>query len=179
MDWLDRGSRVGRPVESVGARVGALVSGADRGAGAGVFTPDTYANLSGKEARVLLLCTPAGFERYFDRLAAEYAGLEPPEPSGPIPEARVVGREESPTPARGAAADAGREDSAMTAQTGRIDAAFGGSRRTIDCARGEALHAAEVAPTRNAASRAPSCATVVPSPTRLHVPALGAASTAP
>jgi hypothetical protein len=56
-----------------------------------VFTPDTYANLSGKEARVLLLCTPAGFERYFDRRAAEYAGLEPPELSGPIPEARVVG----------------------------------------------------------------------------------------
>jgi hypothetical protein len=53
-----------------------------------VFTPDTYANLSGKEARVLLLCTPAGFERYFDRRAAEYAGLEPPELSGPIPEAR-------------------------------------------------------------------------------------------
>ena len=56
-----------------------------------MLTPHTYANLSGKEARVLLLCTPAGFERYFDRLAAEYAGLEPPEPSGPIPEARVVG----------------------------------------------------------------------------------------
>jgi hypothetical protein len=56
-----------------------------------VFAPQTYANLSGKEARVLLLCTPAGLERYFDRLAAEYAGLEPPEPSGPIPEARVVG----------------------------------------------------------------------------------------
>ena len=54
-------------------------------------TPHTYANLSGKEARALLLCTPAGFERYFDRLAAEYAGLEPPGPSGPIPEARVVG----------------------------------------------------------------------------------------
>jgi len=91
MDWWHRGSRVGRPVESVGARVGALVSGADRAAGAGVFAPHTYANLSGKEARVLLLCTPAGFERYFDRLAAEYTGLEPPEPSGPIPEARVVG----------------------------------------------------------------------------------------
>ena len=90
MDWLDRGSRVGRPVESVGARVGALVSGADRAGSAGVFASHTYANLS-KEARVLLLCTPAGFERYFDRLAAEYAGLEPPEPSGPIPEARVVG----------------------------------------------------------------------------------------
>jgi hypothetical protein len=55
-----------------------------------VFTPDTCANLSGKKAGVLLLRTPAGFERCFDRLAAEYAGLEPPEPSGPIPE-RVVG----------------------------------------------------------------------------------------
>jgi hypothetical protein len=60
-------------------------------AGAGVFTPRTYVNLSGKEARVLLLCTPAGFDRYFDRPAAEYAGLEPPEPSGPISEAPVVG----------------------------------------------------------------------------------------
>jgi len=56
-----------------------------------VFAPHTCANLSGNEARVLLLCTPAGFEGYFDRLAAEYTGLEPPEPSGPIPEARVVG----------------------------------------------------------------------------------------
>jgi hypothetical protein len=56
-----------------------------------VFAPHTYANLSGKEARVLLLCTPARFARYFDRLAAEYAGLQPPEPSGPIPKARVVG----------------------------------------------------------------------------------------
>lgn len=45
---------------------------------------------------MLLLGTPAGFERYFDRLAVEYAGLEPPEPSGPI-----VGREESPTPSEG------------------------------------------------------------------------------
>ncbi len=40
---------------------------------------------------MLLLCTPAGFGLSFDRLAAEYAGLEPPEPGGPIPEARVVG----------------------------------------------------------------------------------------
>ena len=90
MDWWHRGSRVGRPIESVGTRVGALVSGADRAAGAGV-TPHKCANLSGKEARVLLPCTPAGFDGYFDRLAVEYAGLEPPEPSGPIPEARVVG----------------------------------------------------------------------------------------
>ena len=90
MDWWHRGSRVGRPVESVGARVGALVCGADRAAGAGVLTPHTYANLSGKEARVLLLCTSAGSERYFDRMAAECAGLEPPEPSGPIPESCVA-----------------------------------------------------------------------------------------
>jgi hypothetical protein len=91
MEWWHRGSLVGPPAASVGARVGPLVCGADRAAGAGVLTPRTYANLSGKEARVLLLCTSAGFERYFDRLAAEYVGLEPPEPSGPIPEARVVG----------------------------------------------------------------------------------------
>ena len=91
MDWWYRGSRVGRPVASVGARVGALVCGADRPAGAGVLTPHTYANLSGKEPRVHLLCTSAGSERYFDRMPAECAGLEPPEPSGPIPESCVVG----------------------------------------------------------------------------------------
>jgi hypothetical protein len=82
MEWWRQGSRAGRPVASVEARVSPLVCGADRAAGAGVLTPHTYANLSGKEARVRLLCTPAGFERYFDRLAAAYAGLEPPEPSG-------------------------------------------------------------------------------------------------
>ena len=40
---------------------------------------------------MLLLCTSVDFDRYFERLAAGYAGLEPPEPSGPIPAARVVG----------------------------------------------------------------------------------------
>ena len=55
-------------------------------------TAHTYANHSGREARVLLLCTPAGFERYFDRLAAQLGGAAlPPEASGPIPEVRVVG----------------------------------------------------------------------------------------
>jgi mannose-6-phosphate isomerase-like protein (cupin superfamily) len=55
-------------------------------------TPHTYANHSGEEARVLLICTPAGFERYFDRLAAQFTGTEPPpEAAGPIPETRVVG----------------------------------------------------------------------------------------
>ena len=85
-----------------------------------------------------------------------------------MPEARVVGPRIVADPARGAAADAGREGAAMTAQTGRIDAAFG--CRAIDCARGEALHAADAAP-QNAASRA-ELRDVVPSPTRLHVPAL-------
>jgi mannose-6-phosphate isomerase-like protein (cupin superfamily) len=40
--------------------------------------PHTYANQSGAEARFVLVCTPAGFERYFDKLAAEMAGVEPP-----------------------------------------------------------------------------------------------------
>ncbi len=54
--------------------------------------PHTFANLSGAEARTLIICTPAGFERYFDRLAAEQAGVEPPpEASKPIPEVIVVG----------------------------------------------------------------------------------------
>jgi quercetin dioxygenase-like cupin family protein len=66
------------------------------GAGALVFapgeTPHTFANHGADEARILLLCTPAGFERYFDRLAAEQSGVEPPaEAHGPIPEVRVVG----------------------------------------------------------------------------------------
>src|SRR5688500_4828311 len=30
--------------------------------------PHTYANLSGADARALIVCTPAGFERYFDRI---------------------------------------------------------------------------------------------------------------
>ena len=38
----------------------------------------TFANLSGNDARMLLVCTPAGFERYFQRMAAEEAGVEPP-----------------------------------------------------------------------------------------------------
>jgi quercetin dioxygenase-like cupin family protein len=39
----------------------------------------TYANLSGAPARVVMVITPAGFERYFARLAAERQGVEPPE----------------------------------------------------------------------------------------------------
>ena len=53
-----------------------------RGAGELAFAPrgvaHTFANLSGAEARVLIVCTPGGFERYFDVMAAREAGVEPP-----------------------------------------------------------------------------------------------------
>jgi quercetin dioxygenase-like cupin family protein len=39
----------------------------------------TLANHSDAPARYVLVCTPAGFERYFGRMAAEQAGVEPPE----------------------------------------------------------------------------------------------------
>jgi quercetin dioxygenase-like cupin family protein len=52
----------------------------------------TFANLSGADARTLIVCTPAGFERYFDRMAAERAGIEPPpEALKPWPEVVTVG----------------------------------------------------------------------------------------
>jgi quercetin dioxygenase-like cupin family protein len=54
--------------------------------------PHTYANLSGAPARALLVITPAGFERYFDQLAARITGREPPpEASKPIPDVVTVG----------------------------------------------------------------------------------------
>ena len=40
-------------------------------------TPHTFANFSGRDARILVLCTPAGFEPYFDRLAAGQAAQPP------------------------------------------------------------------------------------------------------
>ena len=50
------------------------------------------ANHSDAPARYLLTCTPAGFERHWARMAAEAAGVEPPEWAlQPIPEVTVVG----------------------------------------------------------------------------------------
>ena len=40
--------------------------------------PHTFANLSGSRARALIFCAPAGFERYFEWLAAQQAGVESP-----------------------------------------------------------------------------------------------------
>jgi quercetin dioxygenase-like cupin family protein len=52
----------------------------------------TFANLSGEDARMLLVCTPAGFERYFQRMAAKEVGVEPPpEALEPWPEVIKVG----------------------------------------------------------------------------------------
>ena len=67
-----------------------------RGPGELAFAPrnvaHTLANRSGAPARYLLVCTPAGFERYFARRAATQAGTEPPEWAlGPIPEVARVG----------------------------------------------------------------------------------------
>jgi uncharacterized RmlC-like cupin family protein len=54
--------------------------------------PHTYANLSGAPAHALLVITPAGFERYFDRIAARLSGNEPPpEASKPIPAVVTLG----------------------------------------------------------------------------------------
>ncbi|HEY3187842.1 MAG TPA: cupin domain-containing protein [Solirubrobacteraceae bacterium] len=54
--------------------------------------PHTLANLSGAPARYVIVCTPAGFERYFARIAAQQTGIEPPSwAMQPIPEVKRVG----------------------------------------------------------------------------------------
>ena len=54
--------------------------------------PHTFANLSGRRARALILCAPAGFERYFEWLAGQQAGVEPPHERPPAGRyTRVVG----------------------------------------------------------------------------------------
>ena len=62
--------------------------------------PHTFGNLTAEPARVLIICTPAGFERYFARMAAEAQGVEPPDwARQPIPEVQILGptiRREAP-----------------------------------------------------------------------------------
>jgi quercetin dioxygenase-like cupin family protein len=54
--------------------------------------PHTLANHGDAPARYVLVCTPAGFERHWARIAAETAGVEPPQwAQQPIPEVTVVG----------------------------------------------------------------------------------------
>jgi quercetin dioxygenase-like cupin family protein len=40
--------------------------------------PHAFANLSGSRARTLVFCAPSVLERYFEWLAAQQAGVEPP-----------------------------------------------------------------------------------------------------
>ena len=50
------------------------------------------ANHSDADARYLLVCTPAGFERHWARIAAASQGVEPPDWAlQPIPDVVVVG----------------------------------------------------------------------------------------
>jgi quercetin dioxygenase-like cupin family protein len=52
----------------------------------------TLTNHSDGHARYVLVCTPAGFERHWARIAAEAAGVQPPKWAfKPIPEVTVVG----------------------------------------------------------------------------------------
>jgi len=67
-----------------------------KGAGELAFAPrnvaHALANRSDVPARYLLVCTPAGFERHFARMAAEAAGVEPPPWAlQPVPEVTRVG----------------------------------------------------------------------------------------
>jgi quercetin dioxygenase-like cupin family protein len=69
---------------------------ATKGAGEVSFAPrnvaHALANHSDRPARYVLVCTPAGFERHWARVAAEAAGEEPPQWAlQPIPEVTVVG----------------------------------------------------------------------------------------
>jgi quercetin dioxygenase-like cupin family protein len=50
------------------------------------------ANHGDAPARYVLVCTPAGFERHWARIAADAAGVDPPDWAlQPIPEVTVVG----------------------------------------------------------------------------------------
>jgi hypothetical protein len=51
-----------------------------------------FANHGDAGARTLIVCTPAGFERHFARIAAEQAGVAVPDWAlGPLPAVTTVG----------------------------------------------------------------------------------------
>jgi hypothetical protein len=59
--------------------------------GAGTFAfaarglAHTFANRTEREARLLVLCAPAGFEKYFEQMAADFARGRWPSPARPDP----------------------------------------------------------------------------------------------
>ncbi len=74
-----------------------------KGPGELLFAPrnvvHALANHSDAPARYLLVCTPAGFERHWARLAAAQAGVEPPQWAlQPIPEITMVGPQIAESP---------------------------------------------------------------------------------
>jgi quercetin dioxygenase-like cupin family protein len=71
--------------------------------------PHAFANQSSADARMLLVCTPGGFERHFDGIAAREAGVKPPpEVAKGWPEVTKVGpRIGDRRPDTGASPDAG------------------------------------------------------------------------
>jgi quercetin dioxygenase-like cupin family protein len=83
--------------------------------------PHTFANQSGADARHVIVITPAGFERYFDRLAARAAGVDPPATAAKgWAEVTKVGpqigdRRPAPRPAPAGDADAGPAEAASFA----------------------------------------------------------------
>ena len=82
----------GEPTFQLGAELSTATPGELVFAPRGVH--HTLANLGENPARYLLICTPAGFERYFDKVAARMAGVDPPPSAlGPIPEVITVGPE--------------------------------------------------------------------------------------
>ncbi len=63
--------------------------------------PHTFTNVGAGTARYLIVCTPAGFERYFARMAADREGVEPPDWAlQPIPEVTHIGDPIDPERAR-------------------------------------------------------------------------------
>ena len=69
-----------------------VTKGADELSFAPRNVPHALANQSDAPARYVLVCTPAGFERHFARIAAKAAGVEPPQWAlQPIPEITIVG----------------------------------------------------------------------------------------
>jgi len=67
-----------------------------KGPGESIFAPRNVAHALVNQGTVLasyvLVCSPAGFERHWARIAAEAAGVDPPDwAMQPIPEVTVVG----------------------------------------------------------------------------------------
>ena len=83
---FDEGELVFRVGDALLARTGGQLAFAPRGAA------NALVNRRDAPARYLLVCTPAGFERQFARMAAQAHGTEPPPWAlQPIPEVALLG----------------------------------------------------------------------------------------